>query len=67
MKDHTRQWFASRVKEYQEGNHIDLFCDCKRFRGKNANIGIPTSHQPLDCHGDTLKEYIEFLENESKS
>ena len=63
MEEPAREWFASRVKEYQEGNNIDLICDCRRFRGNDVQIGIPTSNNPKDCHGYTLKKYIEFLVN----
>jgi len=57
----TREWFSARAKEYQAGNNIDLICDCRRFRGNDAKTGLPSSHHPIDCHGYTLKSYIEFL------
>ena len=63
MEEATREWFAERVKEYQEGNNIDLICDCRRFRGNDSKIGIQTTNHPTDCHGYTLKKYIEFLAN----
>ena len=65
MEIQAREWFAARVKEYKEGNNIDLICDCRRFRGNDANIGLTTSNHPLDCHGYTLKRYIEFLSEKS--
>ena len=61
MEEPAREWFAARVKEYQEGNNIDLICDCRRFRGNDEESGMPTSINPKDCHGYTLKKYIEFL------
>ena len=67
MEFAAKEWFAARVNDYQEGNNIDLICDCRRFRGNNTNNGIPTSNHPLDCHGYTLKKYIEFLANELRS
>ena len=67
MEDVVEEWFSARVKEYQEGNNIDLICDCRRFRGNDMHICSPTSNHPLDCHGYTLKNYIEFLLDESNS
>tara|TARA_B100000579_G_scaffold414793_1_gene408764 strand:- start:648 stop:1142 length:495 start_codon:yes stop_codon:yes gene_type:complete len=67
MEENTRVWFASRIKEYKEGHNIDLICDCRRFRGNDAKIGLPTSNHPMDCHGYTLKKYIEFLAEEKDS
>ena len=67
MEEPAREWFTARAKEYQEGNNIDLICDCRRFRGNCVTIGLPTSNQPLDCHGYTLKKYIEFLAAKTKS
>tara|TARA_B100001250_G_C19577642_1_gene690522 strand:+ start:267 stop:758 length:492 start_codon:yes stop_codon:yes gene_type:complete len=65
MEKPTREWFAARVKEYREGNNIDLICDCRKFRGNDTKAGIPTSNYPRDCHGYTLKKYIEYLLKES--
>ena len=61
MEEPARGWFEERTKEYKEGYNIDLICDCRRFRGNDMNICSPTSKYPLDCHGYTLKKYIEFL------
>ena len=61
IEEPARKWFAERTKEYKAGNNIDLICDCRRFRGNDAKIGLPTSNHPIDCHGYTLKKYIEFL------
>ena len=61
MEQPAKEWFAARVKEYQEGNNIDLICDCRRFRGNDDKICLPTSKHPTDCHGYTLKSYVEFL------
>tara|TARA_Y100001968_G_scaffold152673_1_gene139612 strand:- start:235 stop:729 length:495 start_codon:yes stop_codon:yes gene_type:complete len=61
MEEPTKEWFAARVKDYQEGYNIDLICDCRRFRGNDVRIGLPTSNHPHDCHGYTIKKYIEFL------
>ena len=67
MEESARDWFASRVKEYKEGNYIDLICDCRRFRGNDAKAGITTSNHPNDCHGYSLKRYIEFLAEKTKN
>ena len=60
-----REWFKLRVEEYKMGKNIDLICDCRRFRGNDEGIGLPNSMHPKDCHGYTLKKYIEYLANES--
>ena len=62
----AKEWFAARVKEYQEGYNIDLICDCRRFRGNDAKIGLTNSKHPTDCHGYTLKSYVEFLAASNK-
>ena len=49
----------------QEVNNIYLNCDCRIFRGNDMNICSPKTILPLDCHGYTLKKYIEFLLDES--
>tara|TARA_B100000214_G_C23555508_1_gene440411 strand:+ start:83 stop:574 length:492 start_codon:yes stop_codon:yes gene_type:complete len=67
MDNDAKEWFAARVKDYKDGNNIDLICDCRRFRGNDEKIGIPTSNHPLDCHGYSLKKYIEFLIQESNT
>ena len=33
----------------------------KKLRGIDSKIGLPTSNDPLDCHGYNLKKYIKFL------
>ena len=67
MERPAREWFDARTKEYKAGNNIDLICDCRRFRGNDDKIGLPTSNHPIDCHGYTLKRYIEFLAEKNKS
>tara|TARA_Y100001968_G_scaffold328938_1_gene377137 strand:+ start:701 stop:1192 length:492 start_codon:yes stop_codon:yes gene_type:complete len=67
MEEPAKEWFASRVREYKEGNNIDLICDCRRFRGNDVKIGLPTSNHPIDCHGYSLKKYIEFLADKPQS
>ena len=48
-------------QEYKEGNDIDLICDYRRFIGNDSKVCLPTSNHQLDCHGYTLKKYLEFL------
>ena len=64
MEEPAREWFSLRVGEYMQGKAIDLICDCRRFRGNDTAVGIPNSNHPHDCHGYTLKKYIEFLATE---
>ena len=65
--DDSREGFATITKEYQEGNIIDLICDCRRIIGNDCKIGLTTSNHPIDCNGYTLKKYIEFLAEKPKS
>ena len=65
MEEPIREWFNSIVKEYLKGNNIDLICDCRRFRGNDKDIGLLASKHPHNCHGYTLKKYIEFLAQNS--
>ena len=65
MEDQAREWFEARKKEYLKGTNIDLICDCRRFRGNDEDTGRRNSNHPNDCHGYTLKKYIEFLSKES--
>ena len=65
--DDARECFAARAKEYQEGNIIDLICDCRRIKGDDCKIGMPKFNNPIDCNGYTLKKYIEFLAEKPKS
>ncbi len=65
MEELAREWFQARKKEYLKGNNIDLICDCRRFRANDEHTGRANSIHPHDCHGYTLKKYIEFLAKES--
>ena len=58
----AKKWFEARVKEFKAGNDIDLVCNCRRFRGQDDAVGLQAAY-PCDCHGYTLKKYIEFLAN----
>ena len=46
-------WFDARVKELMAGHNIDLVDDIDHVKGND------------DSHGFTLKNYIEYLANES--
>ena len=48
------------MKEFKAGTDIDLVCNCRRFRGQDDAVGLQAKY-PCDCHGYTLKKYIEFL------
>ena len=60
MPKAVKEWFEARVKEYKDGIDIDLVCNCRRFRGQDDDVGLLAKY-PCDCHGYTLKKYIEFL------
>ena len=60
MPKEAREWFNARVEEFKVGREIDLVCNCRRYRGQDDNIGLLAKY-PCDCHGYTLKKYIEFL------
>ena len=63
MPKEAKEWFDERVKEFKAGRDIDLVCNCRRFRGQDHDIGLLAKY-PRDCHGYTLKKYIEFMANE---
>ena len=65
MPEQAKFWFWSRVKEYKKGNNIDLVCNCRKFRGNGNEKDPHLSKYPCDCHGYSLKKYIEFLAKES--
>ncbi len=60
MPKEAKEWFEARVKEFKAGRDIDLVCNCRRFKGQDDDVGLLAKY-PLDCHGYTLKKYIEFL------
>ena len=62
MPKEAKKWFEARVKEFKSGTEIDLVCNCRRFRGQDDAVGLQAKY-PCDCHGYTLKKYIEFLAN----
>tara|TARA_B100000214_G_C23766938_1_gene534871 strand:+ start:249 stop:689 length:441 start_codon:yes stop_codon:yes gene_type:complete len=64
MPKEAKEWFVARVKEFKAGKDIDLICNCRRFRGQDDDVGILAKY-PCDCHGYTLKKYIEFIADKS--
>ena len=63
MPKTAKKWFSERVREFKGRTEIDLVCNCRRFRGQDDAIGLLAKY-PNDCHGYTLKKYIEFLADE---
>ena len=61
----VKKWVDLRVSEFKAGTVIDLVCNCRRFRGQDADVGLLAKY-PCDCHGYSLKKYIEFLANQPK-
>ena len=60
----VKKWVDLRVREFKAGTDIDLVCNCRRFRGQDTDVGLLAKY-PRDCHGYTLKKYIEFLAKQS--
>ena len=63
MPKPAKKWFDARVKDFKAGEDIDLVCNCRKFRGQDNDVGLLAEY-PSDCHGYTLKKYIEFLANQ---
>ena len=63
MPEEAKQWLDARVKEYNNGTCMDFICDCRKFRGNDADktqsSEMTRAEYPFDCHGYTLKKYIE--------
>ena len=63
MPELAKEWLDMRVKEFQEGILMDFICDCRKFRGNDADktqaSEMTRADYPFDCHGYTLKKYIE--------
>tara|TARA_B100000965_G_scaffold398672_1_gene417194 strand:- start:4933 stop:5484 length:552 start_codon:yes stop_codon:yes gene_type:complete len=69
MPEQAKNWLDARVKDYKDGIYLDFVCDCRKFRGNDADktqaSEMTRAEYPFDCHGYTLKKYIE--EESSKS
>ena len=63
MPKDAKEWLDARVKDYVNGSRIDFICDCRKFRGNDADktqaSEMTRAEYPHDCHGYTLKKYIE--------
>jgi len=63
MPEQAKDWLDARVKDYKDGIHMDFICDCRKFRGNDADktqaSEMTRAEYPFDCHGYTLKKYIE--------
>ena len=63
MPEKAKDWLEDRVKDYKNGTCMDFICDCRKFRGNDADktqaSEMTRAEYPFDCHGYTLKKYIE--------
>ena len=63
MPEQAKEWLTERVKDYKDGTRMDFICDCRKFRGNDADktqaSEMTRAEYPFDCHGYTLKKYIE--------
>ena len=63
MPEVVKEWLDARVKDYKDGIKMDFICDCRKFRGNDADktqaSEMTRAEYPFDCHGYTLKKYIE--------
>ena len=63
MPEQAKEWLNERVKDYKDGTCMDFICDCRKFRGNDADktqaSEMTRAEYPFDCHGYTLKKYIE--------
>jgi len=63
MPAKAKEWLDERVKDYKDGTCMDFICDCRKFRGNDADktqaSEMTRAEYPFDCHGYTLKKYIE--------
>ena len=67
MPEQVKEWLDARVKDYKDGIKMDFICDCRKFRGNDADktqaSEMTRAEYPFDCHGYTLKKYIEDKAN----
>ncbi len=63
MPEQAKEWLDARVNDYINGTYMDFICDCRKFRGNDADktqaSEMTRAEYPFDCHGYTLKKYIE--------
>ncbi len=69
MPHQAKQWLDARIEDYKQGIHMDFICDCRKFRGNDADktqaSEMTRAEYPYDCHGYTLKNYIEQEANKA--
>ncbi len=67
MPEQAKEWLDARVKDYRDGLKMDFICDCRKFRGNDADktqaSEMTRAEYPFDCHGYSLKKYIEEKAN----
>ena len=63
MPEQAREWLDARLRDYKGGAKMDFICECRKFRGNDADktqaSEMTRADYPFDCHGYTLKKYIE--------
>tara|TARA_Y100001968_G_scaffold169252_1_gene154975 strand:- start:231 stop:782 length:552 start_codon:yes stop_codon:yes gene_type:complete len=63
LPEKAKGWLDARVEDYKDGTYMDFICDCRKFRGNDADktqaSEMTRADYPFDCHGYTLKKYIE--------
>ena len=63
MPEQAKEWLEARVKDFNDGTCMDFICDCRKFRGNDADktqaSEMTRAEYPFDCHGYTLKKYVE--------
>tara|TARA_B100000579_G_scaffold356196_1_gene311808 strand:+ start:553 stop:1149 length:597 start_codon:yes stop_codon:yes gene_type:complete len=63
MPKQSKEWLDARVEEYKNGTYMNFICDCRKFRGNDADktqaSEMTRAEYPFNCHGYTLKKYIE--------
>ena len=71
MPKQAREWLDERVEDFKDGTYMDFICDCRKFRGNDADktqaSEMTRAEYPFDCHGYTLKKYIEEKAMKSSS
>ena len=71
MPKEAKEWLDARVEDYKNGTYLDFICDCRKFRGNDADktqaSEMTRAEYPFDCHGYTLKKYIEEEANKSNN
>ena len=63
MPKEAKEWLDARVKDFLNGINMDFICECRKFRGNDADktqaSEMTRAEYLFDCHGYTLKKYIE--------